>query len=73
MRTNKGGISHNRDEEAIEAKAIWFQSLSLNERMDMLCFFTDMLLGVNPRIVEQKNAKSVAGRVRALFLEELDV
>ncbi|MCA9998322.1 MAG: hypothetical protein KDE56_21315, partial [Anaerolineales bacterium] len=62
--TTTRSVSHDRHEEDIEAKAIWFQSLSLIERMDMLCFFTDMLLGVNPGIVEQKNAKPIAGRVR---------
>lgn len=65
MTTTKS-VSHDWHEETIEAKAIWFQSLSLDERMDMLCFFTDMLLSVNPRIIEQKNVKSVAGRVRVL-------
>ena len=59
-------ISHDRADESIEAKARWFQSLSLEERMDMLCWFTDMILEVNPRIVEQKNAEPVAGRVLAL-------
>jgi hypothetical protein len=29
-------ISHDRQEETIEAKARWFQSLSLAERMDVL-------------------------------------
>ena len=29
-------ISHDRQEETPEAKARWFQSLLLSERMDML-------------------------------------
>ena len=28
-------ISHNRKEESIEAKARWFQSLTLEERMEL--------------------------------------
>ena len=59
-------ISHDRQEETIEAKARWFQSLSLSERMDLLCFFTDLILENNPAIVEQKDAQPVAGRVRVL-------
>ena len=59
-------ISHDRADESIEAKAHWFQSLSLEERMDMLCWFTDMILEVNPRIVEQKDAEPIAGRVLVL-------
>ncbi|NJN96857.1 MAG: hypothetical protein HC875_23525 [Anaerolineales bacterium] len=59
-------ISHNRQDETPETKALWFQSLSLSERMDLLCFFTDLILTNNPRIGEQKHAQSVTGRVRVL-------
>jgi len=62
----KRSVSHNREEETIEAKARWFQSLSLDERIELLCQYTDMILAVNPRIVEQKDAQSVRGRVRVL-------
>ena len=60
------GISHDRQEETIEAKARWFQSLSLEERMDLLCFFTDLILENNPDILEQKDAQPIPGRVRVL-------
>ena len=59
-------IAHDRQEESLEAKARWFQSLSLAERMDMLCWFTDLMLTANPRIVEQKDAQPLAGRVRII-------
>ena len=59
-------ISHDRREETPEAKARWFQSLTLAERMDYFCAFTDMILSVNPQIVEQEDAKPVRGRVRVL-------
>jgi hypothetical protein len=59
-------ISHDLQEETIEAKARWFQSLSLQDRMDLLCFFTDMILSNNPKIVDQKDAQPIAGRVRVL-------
>ncbi|MFH1881224.1 MAG: hypothetical protein ABIL62_00755 [Planctomycetota bacterium] len=35
-------ISHDRKEESAEAKARWFQSLPLSERMEMLCSFTEL-------------------------------
>lgn len=60
------GISHDRQEETIEAKARWFQSLSLAERMDLLCSFTDLILDNNPDILEQKDAQPIPGRVRVL-------
>jgi hypothetical protein len=59
-------ISHDLAEETPEAKARWFQSLSLMERMELLCQFTDLVLENNPRIVERKNAEPITGRVRVL-------
>jgi len=59
-------ISHDYQEETIEAKARWFQALSLAERMELLCLFTDLILTANPDIVEQKDAQPLAGRVRVL-------
>jgi len=49
MKTN-GSVSHNRQEETPEAKARWFRSLPLSERMDMLCAFTDLALTANPAL-----------------------
>ena len=59
-------VSHNRSDEQMEAKARWFRSLSFAERMDLLCAFTDMILSVNPRIAEKRDAQPVAGRVLVL-------
>jgi hypothetical protein len=59
-------ISHERQEETLEAKARWFQALPLVERMEMLCTFTDLILSANPQIVELKDAQPVTGRVRVL-------
>jgi hypothetical protein len=59
-------ISHDWADESPEAKARWFQSLTMEERMDILCWFTDLILAANPRIVEQKRVEPVAGRVLVL-------
>lgn len=59
-------VSHSRDAETPEAKARWFQSLTMEERADMLCEFTDMLLEINPKLMEGKNAQPVKGRVLVL-------
>jgi hypothetical protein len=59
-------VSHSRTEETPEAKARWFHSLALEERMDLLCMFTDMILSANPGILESKDVKPVAGRIRVL-------
>ena len=62
----KTSISHDRKEETIEAKARWFQSLSLQERAQYLCQYTEMILAVNPGIMEQKDAEPIEGRILVL-------
>ena len=59
-------ISHDRAEESVEAKARWFQSLTLSERMEMLCAFTDLALTVNPSLQERKDAQPIAGRIQVI-------
>jgi hypothetical protein len=59
-------VTHDKAEETIEAKTLWFRSLTLSERMDILCAFTELLLAANPGIVEQRNAEPIEGRVRVL-------
>ena len=61
-----GSISHDRQEETPEAKVRWFRSLSLYDRMEMLCSFTDLALAANPKLQENKHAKPVAGRIQVL-------
>ena len=62
----KESVSHDRSEETIEAKARWFRSLSLQERMEILCSFTDFALKMNPRLPDLKDAKQAEGRIRIL-------
>ena len=67
MRRMERKISHSREEETPEAKARWFQSLSLDERMELLCSFTNLVLEVNPGVLElKKNARPTSGRIRVL-------
>ncbi len=62
----KFAVTHSREEETIEAKALWFQSLTLSERMDVFCAFTDLALELNPRLPDAKHAQQTQGRVRVL-------
>jgi hypothetical protein len=59
-------ISHDRGEETIEAKSLWFQSLSMAERMEIFCAFVDMALSVNPNLREQKDAQPASGRFQII-------
>jgi hypothetical protein len=66
MATDTSRVSHERAEETPEAKARWFQSLSVEERMDLLCAFTDLALSVHPALMNRRHAQSTSGRVRVL-------
>jgi len=62
----QGTVSHDRREETPEAKARWYQSLPLSERMAIFCSVTDLALTINPRLAENKHAEPIKGRVRVL-------
>ena len=64
-------ISHDRKYETIEAKVRWFRSLSLPERMEMLCNFTDLALKINPQLADKKYAQPTKRRVQILSAEDL--
>ena len=60
----KGSISHDRQEETPEAKARWFQTLSMTERMEIFCEFSDLALTLNPSLQEKKIAQPIPGRIQ---------
>jgi hypothetical protein len=61
-------VSHDRSEETPEAKARWFQSLTMEERMDLLCAFTDLILNANPHSADRKNAQQTREGIQILSL-----
>lgn len=69
MKFVTGKISHARSEESPEAKARWFQSLTLPERMELFCSFVDLALTINPQLPNTRHAKPIEGRVRVLTTE----
>jgi hypothetical protein len=63
------GVYHGWEHETPEAKARWFQSLSMEDRMDLLVEFTNLVLSVNPSVAENKPIpQRTDGRVRVLKL-----
>jgi hypothetical protein len=60
------GVSHDRAEETPVRKAEWFRSLSLTDRMDLLCSFTDLALEINPGIADLKDAEQTSRGIRIL-------
>ncbi len=59
-------VSHDWEEETQEAKARWFRSLPMADRMQMLCELTDLALSVNPALPEMNRAKPTSGRVQVI-------
>jgi hypothetical protein len=59
-------ISHNWEEETPEAKTLWFRSLRMEDRMQILCDLTDLALSVNPHLPEKKDAKPIPGRIQVI-------
>lgn len=59
-------VSHDWAEETPEAKARWFRSLSMTDRMQILCELTDLALSVNPSLQEKKRAQPTPGRIQVI-------
>jgi hypothetical protein len=64
-----GSISHDIRDESLAAKARWFQSLSLEERMDVFVAFTNLILENNPDVVKKKYVRPASERIRVISKE----
>ncbi|MFW6158612.1 MAG: hypothetical protein ACOC8E_04570 [Planctomycetota bacterium] len=64
----KNSISHDRADETPEAKARWFRSLTVTERLDVFFAFADLALGIRPDLPEKKRVRRTQGRVQILEL-----
>ncbi len=59
-------ISHDRNDETIEAKTRWFKSISVSARMEMFCSFVDLVLTLNPELSDKKDAQQIKGRIQTI-------
>ena len=60
-------ISYDRRDESLEAKARWFQSLTVQERLEIFSELTEVVLAANPRAMEAKRRDPpLSGRVQIL-------
>ena len=62
-------VTHSFAAETIDAKAKWFRSLSLAERMELFVAFTNLILENNPEIIKRKYVRPASERVRVLSAE----
>ena len=60
-------VSHDRREKTPEAKTLWFRSLGIADRMQMLCDLTDLALSINPTLLEKKRVEPTSGRVQVIL------
>jgi hypothetical protein len=65
----EASVSHDIRNESLDAKARWFQSLSLEERMDVFVSFTNLILENNPDIAKQKYVRPASERIRVISKE----
>jgi hypothetical protein len=63
MESASFGVSHDRRDESPMAKARWFQALALEDRMELLCLFTDLALAADPPCL----TAAVLNRLRDVF------
>lgn len=65
----RGSVSHSFADEGIDAKAKWFKSLSIEERMKVFVAFTNLILENNPEIAKKKHDRPASARIRVLSKE----
>ncbi len=66
-RSSLGTLLHAWNDESIEAKTRWFQSLSMEERLQVWGEFMDMILSINPRVARQNvHVDSTAKHIRII-------
>jgi hypothetical protein len=65
-----GSISRDIMDESLDAKARWFKSLPLEERMDVVAF-TNLILENNPDVVNKKYVRPASEHIRVISLSDL--
>ncbi len=64
----KPNVSHDRGDESPEAKALWFQSLTVDERLDLFEEITELALELHPELANGSDAETSSRRLRVLTL-----
>lgn len=62
-------ISHDWADESPEAKARWFQSLTVKERLEIFCELAELALSINPDLPKRKPIPRAPGGVMVLSLD----
>lgn len=59
-------ISHKFKDESLEEKARWFQSLTMEQRIQNFCDYIELALALNPKLGDKPLDKSIKGRVQVI-------
>jgi hypothetical protein len=62
------GVSHDREDESLEAKALWFQGLTVEERLELFDEVTGLALELNHELANGTDAETPSERLRVLTL-----
>lgn len=62
------GVFSGREQESLEAKVLWFRTLSVEERLAYACEMADFILENQPDLARRRDAQTLKGRVRVLEL-----
>ncbi len=62
-------ISHDLADENFEEKVKWFQSLTVEERLDVFFEYVDLIMEINPNIVKERYAEQFERTVHVLEKE----
>ncbi len=63
------GLSSSREEETLDAKARWYQSLPLRQRLDVWTEMIELLLAANPDLPRLKDVQHPSPTVRIVAIE----
>ena len=59
-------ISHDRAEETLEAKARWFSTLTMEQRLAQFAEYYDLALRLNPGILNANDVPAPSERVQII-------
>jgi len=62
----EGEVSHLWSEESLEAKARWFASLTVEQRVEVFCEMVDFLVELNPSLLRGHDDFPAGWSVRVL-------
>ena len=62
------GVFAGREQESLIAKARWFRTLTVEERLEYVCEMADFILENQPDLARRRDAQAFTGRVRVLEL-----